>query len=67
MVMTTIEGLAVWAALAFVLWLLIGLALDFLRLRDAGITAAILSWLIARVMLTVLAPILHWLQTHRLT
>jgi hypothetical protein len=65
--MTTIEGIAVWAALAFVLWLLIRLALDFLRLRDAGITAAILSWLIARVMLTVMAPILHWLQTHHLT
>jgi hypothetical protein len=67
MVMMTIEGLAVWATLAFVLWLLIRFTLDFLRLRHAGIAAAILSWLIARVMLTVLPPILQWLQTHHLT
>ena len=65
--MTTIEGIAVWAVLAFVLWLLIRLVLSSLRLRDAGIAAAILSWVIARVMLTVLAPILHWLQMHHLT
>ena len=67
MAMTTIEGLAVWATLAFVLWLLIRLAMGFLRLRGAGVVAAILSWLIARGVLAVLAPILHWLETHHLT
>jgi hypothetical protein len=62
--MITVESLAVWIALAFALWLAIALASYLLRLRKAGGVAAILSWLIARAAMSVVPPLLQWLQTH---
>jgi hypothetical protein len=62
--MTTIESLAVWIVLAFALWLAITLASYLLRLRGAGVVAAVLSWLIARAAMLVVPPLLQWLQTH---
>jgi hypothetical protein len=62
--MTTIESLAVWIALAFALWLAITLASYLLRLRGAGVIAAVLSWVIARAAMSVVPLLLQWLQTH---
>jgi hypothetical protein len=62
--MTTIESLAVWIALAFALWLAITLASYLLRLRGAGVIAAVLSWLIARAAMSMVPLLLQWLQTH---
>ena len=62
--MIPVENLVVWIALAFVLWLAITLASYLLRLRGAGVVAAVLSWLIARAAMSVLPPLLQWLQTH---
>jgi hypothetical protein len=62
--MTTIESLAVWIALAFALWLAITLASYLLRLRGAGVVAAVLSWVIARAAMSVVPLLLQWLQTH---
>jgi hypothetical protein len=48
--MITPEGITVWAGLAFALWLAITLALHYVvrRQRAAGIVA----------------PLLHWLDSH---
>lgn len=64
--MTSLAGLTVWVVLAFVLWLAITLALHYLvRPRvGAGVTAAVLSWLIAGAALSMMAPLLHWLHSH---
>ena len=62
--MITVESLATWIALAFALWLAITLASYLLRLRGAGLAAAVLSWLIARAAMSVVPPLLQWLQTH---
>ena len=62
--MITVESLAIWIALAFALWLAITLASYLLRLRGAGVIAAVLSWLIARAAMAVVPPLLQWLQTH---
>jgi hypothetical protein len=62
--MITVESLAVWITLAFALWLAITLASYLLRLRGAGVIAAVVSWLIARAAMSVLPPLLQWLQTH---
>jgi hypothetical protein len=62
--MATIESLVVWIALAFALWLAITLASYLLRLRGAGVIAAVLSWVIARAAMSVVPLLLQWLQTH---
>jgi len=62
--MISVESLVVWIALAFVLWMAISLAWHLLRLRGAGVVAAILSWLIARAAMSVFPPLLQWLHTH---
>jgi hypothetical protein len=62
--MITAKGLAEWVVLAFVLWLAIRIALDTIRLRGAGIAAAILSWLIAGAVISMMPPLLSWLRTH---
>ena len=62
--MIPLGSLAVWIALAFVLWLAITLASYVLRLRGTGVAAAVLSWLIARAAMSVLLPLFQWLQAH---
>jgi beta-lactamase regulating signal transducer with metallopeptidase domain len=64
--MIGLEGLTVWVVVAFVLWLAITLALRCLVRRrvGAGTAAAVLSWLIARAALSMMAPLLHWFHSH---
>lgn len=63
--MITVEGIAVWIVLAFVAWLAITPTLQYgLRLKGAGIAAAILSWLIAGAAMSMMTPVLHWLHGH---
>jgi hypothetical protein len=65
--MITPEGITVWAGLAFVLWLAITLALHHVirRQRAMGIAiAAVLSWLIAGAALSMMAPLVHWLDSY---
>jgi hypothetical protein len=54
--------LATWTALAFGLWLLLAVALHRLRLPGAAVASALLSWLIARVAISLLLPLRHWIS-----
>ena len=65
--MISLEGLAVWIVIAFVLWLVIAPPLQYVvRVKGAGIAAAILSWLIARAAMFMMSLVLHWLRSHLL-
>jgi hypothetical protein len=65
--MSTAEGLAVWVVIALVLWLAIAPPLQYVvRVKGAGIAAAILSWLIARAAMFMMSLVLHWLRSHPL-
>jgi hypothetical protein len=58
------EGVAGWALVAFALWLTMTFVFGLLRLKGAPVAAAILSWLVARVVLSVLPTLLDWLRGH---
>ena len=65
--MIAAEGLAVWIVIAFVLWLAIAPPLQYVvRVKGAGIAAAILSWLIARAAMFMMSLVLHWVRSHLL-
>jgi hypothetical protein len=62
--MISLEGVVVWTLLAFERWLAMTFAFDMPRLKGAAVAAALLSWLTARVMLSVVPAFLEWLRSH---
>jgi hypothetical protein len=54
------EEMLAWAALAFVLWLVITAAAHRLHLRAAAPATAALSWVVARALMWSLPPLLRW-------
>ena len=61
--MATIEGLALWIALAFALWLVMALLFDANSAIGTRIAAALLSWVIARVAMSIVPVLLEWLES----
>jgi hypothetical protein len=61
--MTTLEdpvsSVAIWTTLAFLLWLLLSTLGHRLRIPHAVFITAPLSWIVARVFLSVLPAIIH--------
>ena len=67
--MVTVDSVARWTALSFILWLGMVPLVDmvplfrFDRFRSTGVAAAaLLSWLMARLALSVLPPFVEWLH-----
>jgi hypothetical protein len=57
-----VSTLAIWATLAFLFWLMLTQLVRRLRLPHAGLITATLSWIVARVFLTILPAILHHME-----
>lgn len=64
--MTTLEdpmsSVAIWTTLAFLLWLLLSMLVQRLRIPHAALITAPLSWIVARVFLSVLPAIIHHME-----
>jgi hypothetical protein len=54
-------ALLIWAALAFLLWLILSVLVRPLRTQSVLITASV-SWIVARLFLWVLPTILHQME-----
>jgi hypothetical protein len=57
-----VNSLAIWTTLAFLLWLLLTLLVQRLRVPHAVLVTATLSWIVARVFLTMLPAIIHHME-----
>jgi hypothetical protein len=64
--MTTLEdpvnSVAIWTTVAFLLWLLLSMLGQRLRIPNAVFITAPLSWIVARVFLSVLPAIIHHME-----
>lgn len=64
--MTTLEdpvnSVAIWTTLAFLLWLLLSVLGQRLRIPHAALVTAPLSWIVARAVLAVLPAIIHHME-----
>ena len=62
-----VSVLAIWTTLAFLVWLLLGLLVQRFRMPHAALVTATLSWIVARLFLSMLPAIIHhmelWLGT----
>jgi hypothetical protein len=54
--------IALWIALAFVMWLLLTAALVRLRVQAAPLVAAPLSWVLARAIISSIPELIRWAQ-----
>jgi hypothetical protein len=57
-----VNTLAIWTTLAFLLWLLLSLLVQRLRVPHSVLVTATLSWIVARVFLTMLPAIIHHVE-----
>jgi hypothetical protein len=57
-----VNVLAIWATLAFFLWLLLTLLVQRFRMPHSVLLTATLSWIVARLFLTVLPAIIHHME-----
>ncbi len=57
-----VSSLAIWTTLAFVLWLLLSLLVQRLRVPHSVLITATLSWIVARVFLTMLPAIIQHVE-----
>jgi hypothetical protein len=57
-----VNSLAIWTTLAFLLWLLLTLLVQRLRVPHSVLVTATLSWIVARVFLTILPVIIHHME-----
>lgn len=57
-----VNSLAIWTTLAFLLWLLLTRLVQRLRVPHAVLVTATLSWIVARVFLTMLPAIIHHME-----
>ena len=62
--MITVETVTVWTCLAFALWLATTMMLTKTGLKGAAAMAALLSWLVARVIMTGLPMLLDWISRY---
>jgi hypothetical protein len=64
--MTTLDdpvnSVAIWTTLAFLLWLLLSVLGQRLRIPHVVFITAPLSWIVARVFLSVLPAIIHHME-----
>ncbi len=58
-----VNSLAIWTTLAFFLWLLLTLLVGRFRMPHSALVIATLSWIVARVFLTMLPAIIHHVET----
>ena len=54
-----VSALAIWVTLAFLLWILFDLLSRHLRLPHVALVTATLSWIVARLFLSLLPAIIH--------
>jgi hypothetical protein len=61
--MTTLEdpvnSVAIWTTLAFLLWLFFSLLVQRLRVPHSVLVTASLSWVVARLFMSILPVIVH--------
>jgi len=57
-----VNVLAIWATLAFLLWLLLTLLVQRFRMPHSVLLTATLSWIVARLVLTVLPAVIHHME-----
>jgi hypothetical protein len=57
-----VNSLAIWTTLAFLLWLVLTLLVQRFRVPHAVLVTATLSWIVARVFLTMLPAIIHHME-----
>lgn len=54
--------IALWIAVAFVMWLLLIAALNRLGVHASPMIAAPVSWVLARAVLSVITELIHWAE-----
>jgi hypothetical protein len=57
-----VSVLALWTTLAFLFWLLLNLLVQRFRMPHAVFFTAALSWIVARLFLTILPAIIHHME-----
>jgi hypothetical protein len=57
-----VNSVAIWTTLAFLLWLLLSMLGQRLRIPHVVFVTAPLSWIVARVFLSVLPAIIHHME-----